>query len=246
MGHPSFMIPLSFPDNRHHDLPLPRLDVAFQVEDLLPGAQDELAVADRHGQVRAEPTGLQVRVAVAVVPGLLVAVVAAGRDQLVQQSRAGPVAARARTRSCRRTPVLPTLNTWAMPVRMPDAWTIRATCVGDVVHVAVARRADGDLVLVVSSVYSFRPPRLRIYLRDGEHRITGGASALLARLIGGRLQYRRAPQAAEVKYRRWPLAGFHITSTHVRYANRLQNEAASAGGLSVVTHPSAFILRPFL
>ena len=52
--------------------------VALQVEDLLPGAQQELALAHWDGQPGAQHGRLQVGMAVAVVPGLLVAVITAG------------------------------------------------------------------------------------------------------------------------------------------------------------------------
>ena len=42
-------------------------------------------VGNRHADRGPEPRGLQVRMAVAVVPGLLVAIVAAGRDEAVEQ-----------------------------------------------------------------------------------------------------------------------------------------------------------------
>ena len=62
---------------------LARTDVAFDVDDLLPGAQQQLAVADRHCQRRPQHGGLQVRMAVAVVPGLLMAVLSTGRKQAI-------------------------------------------------------------------------------------------------------------------------------------------------------------------
>jgi hypothetical protein len=45
------------------------------VEDLLPGAENKLAVTDRHGEGGPEHCGLQVRMTVSVVPCLLVPVV---------------------------------------------------------------------------------------------------------------------------------------------------------------------------
>jgi hypothetical protein len=57
------------------------------VEDLLPGAKDRFAVRQRNGERGAEQRGLEMRVPVAVVPGLFVSVVARRRDQLVENFR---------------------------------------------------------------------------------------------------------------------------------------------------------------
>jgi len=57
------------------------------MKDLLPGAQDELAVLNGHRERRPEHGGLQMRMAVSVVPSALMAVIAAGRKQLVQHRR---------------------------------------------------------------------------------------------------------------------------------------------------------------
>ena len=54
------------------------------MKNLLPGAEHQLALFNRDHERWSEHRGLQMRVAVAIVPGLLVAVVAAGREQLVQ------------------------------------------------------------------------------------------------------------------------------------------------------------------
>jgi len=54
------------------------------MENLLPGAEDEFAVLDRDRQRWAEHGGLQVRMAVAIVPGLFVSVIAAGREEFIQ------------------------------------------------------------------------------------------------------------------------------------------------------------------
>ena len=74
-------------DGRDHDPALAATDVAFEMEDLLPGPQNQLPAGDGHCQGRSEEGGLQVGVAVAIVPGLFVAVIAAGRDQLIQNGR---------------------------------------------------------------------------------------------------------------------------------------------------------------
>src|SRR6266508_953380 len=74
-----------FAEHGDHDGALARVDVALQVEDLLPGAEHRPAAAHRHRQRRPQQRGLKVRVAVAVVPRLFVAVVAARRHQAVEQ-----------------------------------------------------------------------------------------------------------------------------------------------------------------
>lgn len=55
------------------------------MEDLLPGAEDGFAIGQRNGERGAEQRGLKVGVSVAVVPGLFVSVVAAGRHELVEE-----------------------------------------------------------------------------------------------------------------------------------------------------------------
>jgi len=57
------------------------------MKDLLPGPENQLSISDGHGQGWPEERRLQMRMAVAVVPGLFVAIVAARRDQFVQDGR---------------------------------------------------------------------------------------------------------------------------------------------------------------
>jgi len=59
-------------------------NIAFEMEDLLPGTENQLAIRDRHGQRRSEQCCLQVGIAVAIMPSLFVAIVAVRRDQLIQ------------------------------------------------------------------------------------------------------------------------------------------------------------------
>src|SRR5579859_4670723 len=54
------------------------------MKDLLPGAQHWPAIRDRDSERLAKQSSLEVRVAVAVVPGLFMTIGAAGRDQLVE------------------------------------------------------------------------------------------------------------------------------------------------------------------
>ena len=81
----SIILKISLAGNGHHDGAVAGFDVAFQMEDLLPGAQHRFPVGHRHGQGRPEQRRLQMRMAVAIVPGPFVSVVAAGRDEFVQQ-----------------------------------------------------------------------------------------------------------------------------------------------------------------
>ena len=69
----------------HHDGAAAGFDVAFQMENLLPGAQHRFSTGHRHGQGRPQQRGLQMRMAVAIVPRLFVSVIAARRDEFVQQ-----------------------------------------------------------------------------------------------------------------------------------------------------------------
>ena len=73
--------------HRYHHRSLPGSNVAFQMKDLLPGAEDGFAVGERDVKRRPEQRGLKMGVAVAVVPGLFVSVVAAGRNELVEKFR---------------------------------------------------------------------------------------------------------------------------------------------------------------
>jgi hypothetical protein len=61
--------------------------VAFDVKDLLPGAKHGPAVAHRHRQARTKQRRLQVGMAVAVVPGLLVSVIPAWWNKPPQKRR---------------------------------------------------------------------------------------------------------------------------------------------------------------
>ena len=104
--------------------------------------------ADGHGQRGAHQRGLQVRVAVAVVPGLLVAVVAAGRDQPVEHARARRAPGPARTRPTPTRRVLPDGEDAATtPVGTPDVVDHLGHLPGDVVHVAVAGGFAARVVL---------------------------------------------------------------------------------------------------
>jgi hypothetical protein len=77
-GRHSYSARMLFSQHRDNHGPLTRANVAFDVKDLLPGAEHGLAVTHGHGQARTEQRRLQVVMAVAVVPGLLVGVIPAG------------------------------------------------------------------------------------------------------------------------------------------------------------------------
>jgi hypothetical protein len=81
-----FLLPVesSLANNRHGHNALTRPHVALDQEDLLPGAKHKAAVFDWHSQAGAEQGGLKVGMTVAVVPGFLVSIVSAGRDEPVQ------------------------------------------------------------------------------------------------------------------------------------------------------------------
>jgi hypothetical protein len=78
---------VSFAQNRDDHGPFAGPNVAFNVKDLLPGAEHGLAVAHGHRQARTEQRRLQVGMAVAVVPSLFVGVIPAGRNKPRQKRR---------------------------------------------------------------------------------------------------------------------------------------------------------------
>ena len=62
-------------------------NIALEMKDLLPGSENEFSVSDGNSQRRSEQCSLQVGMAVSVVLGLFVAIVAAGWNQPVQNGR---------------------------------------------------------------------------------------------------------------------------------------------------------------
>src|SRR2546421_105426 len=139
----SAMLRNSFAQYRHGDGALPWACVALDMEDLLPGAEDDLAVADRHRQPRAEQSRLQVGVAVAVMPGLLVAVLAGRRQQAVKFGR--QVAKQAWLKfdgphRCRAAHIEDVDNP-DTDFRPPD--DVRH-CLGQIMHVPVAARRNAE------------------------------------------------------------------------------------------------------
>src|SRR5579884_1587758 len=77
----------SFTHHRNHDGALAWANIAFQMHNLLPGSQQELAVGNGNGQFRPQERCLEMRMTIAVVPGLLVTIGAAGRQQPIEDRR---------------------------------------------------------------------------------------------------------------------------------------------------------------
>ena len=75
------------PDHRDYHHALAPAHVAFQVKDLLPCAQDRLPAGDRNGLRRPQQRCLQMRMPIAIMACLLMAIIAAGRNQFVQDVR---------------------------------------------------------------------------------------------------------------------------------------------------------------
>ena len=83
MDHCSTLIP----DHCDYNHALAPTHVAFRVEDLLPCAQGRLPAGDWNGLRRSQQRCLQMRVPIAVMPRLLMAIIAAGRNEFVQDAR---------------------------------------------------------------------------------------------------------------------------------------------------------------
>ena len=117
------------------------------MKDLLPSPEHELALGDGHRQRWAEQRCLEMRVAVAIMPGLLVAVITAGRNELVQNCRQILLQARLEFNRTQRgrTP-------YVEDMRQPSFDSRRAydrgQLFGEVMHVPVAFGAERDLLLI--------------------------------------------------------------------------------------------------
>jgi hypothetical protein len=68
----------------YHNLALPRFNVALQVKNLLPGAENRYSVGNWNRNRWPQRSRLKMRVPVAIVPGLFVPVFATWRHQAVQ------------------------------------------------------------------------------------------------------------------------------------------------------------------
>ena len=117
----------SVTNHRDHNASLTPAHVTLQMEDLLPSTKYELSLGDGHGQRWPKQRGLQMRVAVAIMPGLLVGVRRLGGISLSRM--AGKSCCSPGSNSIVPTAaVLPTLKILTVPVWMPEEVTIAVTC----------------------------------------------------------------------------------------------------------------------
>ena len=152
---PPFLIPRTSlaTDHGDHNRSLASPDAALQMEDLLPGTKYELSLSDGQGQRWPEQRGLQMRVAVAIMPGLLMAVRATERISLSRM--AGRSCCSPGSNSIVPTAaVLPTLKILTVPVWMPEEVTIAATC-SVRAHVSMPFCTDYDLLLIAHDTVLF-------------------------------------------------------------------------------------------
>ena len=127
-------------------------DVAFQVEDLLPSPQEHLSVSNGHSEGRPEQGGLQMGVAVAIVPGAFVPIVAAGRNQLIQND--GQVALQPRLKfNCSQGARAPDMEDVDGAGSNPRIAHRRRDPVREVVHVAMTLGRESDLLLMNHSQF---------------------------------------------------------------------------------------------
>ena len=84
-GFPS-VLSSRFARDGHHDHAISRFNITLQVKNLLPGSEHQLAILDRNDEGWPEHGGLQMRMAIAIVPGALVPIIPAGRKQFVESS----------------------------------------------------------------------------------------------------------------------------------------------------------------
>ena len=121
--------------------------IAFQMKELLPGPQRELAVSDGHGNRRSEQGRLQMRVPVTIMPGLLMAILAARRDQLVQDG--GKIVLESRLKfdgtDRSRAPDVENVDRAGLDAGGSDN---RPNLLAEIVHVSVAFCSDRDLTLI--------------------------------------------------------------------------------------------------
>ena len=121
--------------------------VAFEMKDLLPGTQNELSVRNGYGQRWPEECRLQVRMPVPVVPRLLMTVVAAGRNELVQNG--GQVMLQSwleLNRTDRRR--APDIENVDCPRLDSGGVHDRGQLLGQVVDIAVSLSGDRNLLLI--------------------------------------------------------------------------------------------------
>ena len=73
--------------NSNNDFAFSRFHIAFKVKDLLPSAEDGIAIANGNGEIWTKPRSLQVRMSISVMPCLFVPVLTVRRKELVQNFR---------------------------------------------------------------------------------------------------------------------------------------------------------------
>lgn len=116
------------------------------MEDLLPGPEKELSIRNGHCKRWSEKRRLQMGMAVAVVPGLLVAIVAAGRDEFIENR--GHVRAQTWFKFNRANRGGASQVEYVRDPRphagMGDS---RRDLIGEVVHISVAPGRDRKVVL---------------------------------------------------------------------------------------------------
>jgi len=137
----------SLADNRHHDCTLAPSNVALEMKDLLPGTQHEFAAGDGRRERRSKKRGLQMRVAVPVMPRLFVAVATAGRNELVQDGRQVVLKPRLKFNGAQgsRTPHIEDVDGAALDSRGTYDF---GNLPGKIVHVTVTLRRDLNLLLI--------------------------------------------------------------------------------------------------
>jgi len=117
------------------------------MKDLLPGAEDWLAIGNRHCQRWPEQRGLQVRVPVAIVPRLLMSIVAAGWNQLVEDRRQIMLQARLKLNGADRgsTADIENVDRPGFDARLGYD---RSDLVGEVMHRTGTLGLKGNLLLI--------------------------------------------------------------------------------------------------
>lgn len=87
IGFVMILVENLFAEDRHDDAPVARSDITFQKKHLLPCSENRLAAFQGEGQGRTQQRGLQVGVAVAIVPGVVMMIAPFRRRQFVHQGR---------------------------------------------------------------------------------------------------------------------------------------------------------------
>src|SRR5690606_33392765 len=131
----------------HDQLAAAWLDVAFEMENLLPGAEDQSPSANGNRQAGAHDRRLEMRMGISIMPGLLVAILATGGNQFVED--VGEVLLQARLEldgsdGCRRSNV----KDVGQPGADPGALDHLVHFPGSIMEVAMPLRLDVNRFLV--------------------------------------------------------------------------------------------------